>query len=355
MAFIDIVLRRPSYGWQDEHGNLIKPRPGQIFAEFFKRLNVVQDKRNWLSLMSWVKVLCMVPFLALFIFKFFNIWLLLAAFVYSMFIMGTHGTIWHHRYCTHGAYKFRNRFWRAFTQNLTVCMIPEEIYVVSHHVHHAKSDRPGDPYNAEAGFLYCFLADVNHQPIALDLSETQYNRVKSLMKHTGVIANSYQQYLSWGSYQHPGRAVLYWLLNWSFWYAAFFLLGGHALACTLFGAAGFWAVGVRTFNYEGHAKGEDKQRLGTDFNQNDKSINQLWPGIVAGEWHNNHHLFPKSARSGFKPHQVDLAWYYIKLMSTLGAISSYHDSKKQFYQQYESPYREAMRNTSKPAKAGQLL
>jgi fatty-acid desaturase len=156
MAFIDIVLRRPSYGWQDEHGNLIKPSPGQIFAEFFKRLNVVQDKRNWLSLMSWVKVLCMIPFLALFIFKFFNLWLLLAAFVYSMFIMGTHGTIWHHRYCTHGAYKFRNRFWRAFTQNLTICMIPEEIYVISHHVHHAKSDRPGDPYNAEAGFFTAF-------------------------------------------------------------------------------------------------------------------------------------------------------------------------------------------------------
>jgi len=51
--------------------------------------------------------------------------------------MGTHGTIWHHRYCTHGAYKFRNPFWRFFTQNLTLNVIPEEIYVISHHVHHA--------------------------------------------------------------------------------------------------------------------------------------------------------------------------------------------------------------------------
>ena len=111
-----------------------------------------------------------------------------AAFLYSMIIMGTHGTIWHHRYCTHGAYKFKNKFWRFFTQNLTINVIPEEIYVVSHHVHHAKSDQPGDPYNAEAGFLYCFLADVNHQPIAKDLSEADYDRVKLLMKHTGVTA-----------------------------------------------------------------------------------------------------------------------------------------------------------------------
>jgi len=61
------------------------------------------------------------------------------------------------------------------------------------------------------------------------------------------------------------------------------------------------------------------------------SINQVWPGIVAGEWHNNHHAYPNSARSGFKPWQVDSAWYYIKFMSMIGAVSSYRDSKEQFY------------------------
>ena len=64
------------------------------------------------------------------------------------------------------------------------------------------------------------------------------------------------------------------------------------------------------------------------------SINQIWPGLVAGEWHNNHHLFPKSARSGFKGYQVDTAWYYIKFLSIIGAVKSYHDSKKQFKLDY---------------------
>lgn len=338
MAFLDHVLRVPAYGWKDEQGNLIKPTAGQIFTEFFSRLNVFKDRRNWLPFFSWLKVLCFVPFFLLLLFKFMSLGMLAAAFAYSMIIMGTHGTIWHHRYCTHGAYKFRNGFWRFFTQNLTINVIPEEIYVISHHVHHAKSDQPGDPYNAQAGFLYCFLADVTHQPIATDLSEADYNRVKSLMRHTGVKANTYQQYLRWGSYVNPGRAVLSWALNWGFWFGVFYLAGGIALACTLFGAAGFWAIGVRTFNYEGHAKGKDKQREGIDHNLNDKSINQVWPGLVAGEWHNNHHLFPKSARSGFKPHQVDMAWYYIKMMNILGAVSTYKDSKKQFYKQYYLPY-----------------
>ncbi|MDF2431681.1 MAG: hypothetical protein JWP44_1312 [Mucilaginibacter sp.] len=338
MAFLDHVLQVPAYGWKNEQGELIKPTSGQILKEFFSRLNILKTRKNWLPAFSWLKVLCLIPFFFLFLFKFFNPWMLLCAFLYSMVIMGTHGTIWHHRFCTHGAYKFRNPFWRFFTQNLTLNVIPEEIYVISHHVHHAKSDQPGDPYNAQAGFLYCFLADVNHQPIAKDLTESDYNRVKLLMQHTGVKANTYRQYQQWGSYVNPYRAVMAWVLNWSFWYLVFYLIGGNALACTLFGAAGFWAVGVRTFNYDGHAKGKDKQREGIDYSQNDKSINQLWPGMVAGEWHNNHHLFPKSARSGFKPHQIDMAWYYIKVMKWLGAVSSYKDSKKQFYEQYYQPY-----------------
>ena len=338
MPFLDHVLQMPSYGWNDAQGNLIKPTTKQILREFFSRLNIFKTRRNWLPFFSWLKVACLVPFFIIFIFNFLHVWTFIAAFVYSMIIMGTHGTIWHHRYCTHGAYKFRNKFWRFFTQNLTINVIPEEIYVVSHHVHHAKSDAPGDPYNAQAGFLYCFLADVNHQPIAKFLSEADYNRVKMLMKHTGVKANTYAQYQRWGSYVNPLHAVIAWAFNWVFWYGAFYVMGGHALACSLFGAAAFWAVGVRTFNYEGHGKGEDKQRAGVDYNHKDNSVNQLWPGIVAGEWHNNHHLFPKSARSGFKPHQIDLAWYYIKLMSMLGAVSQYKDYKKQFYKEYYLPH-----------------
>jgi fatty-acid desaturase len=336
LPLLDYVLQEPSYGWKCTQGKLIKPTPKQIFKEFFSRLNVFQDKKNWLPFFSWFKVLCLMPFFFLFVFKFFSLGMLAAAFLYSMIIMGTHGTIWHHRYCTHGAYRFKNHFWRLFTQNLTINVIPEEIYVVSHHVHHAKSDQPGDPYNASAGFLYCFLADVNHQPIAKDLSAPDYGRLTSLMKHTGITPNTYAQYRKWGSIVNPGRATLSWFLNWSFWYLAFYLIGGHALACTLFGAAGFWAVGVRTFNYEGHGKGTDQRKDGTDHNRNDMSINQLWPGYVAGEWHNNHHLYPKSARSGFKPHQVDLAWYYIKMMKFFGAITTVRDSKPDFYKRFMS-------------------
>jgi fatty-acid desaturase len=57
-------------------------------------------------------------------------------------------------------------------------IIPEEIYAVSHHVHHALSDQPGDPYNAQGGFMYCFLADVNHQPIARNMDEACLQKMR---------------------------------------------------------------------------------------------------------------------------------------------------------------------------------
>jgi stearoyl-CoA desaturase (delta-9 desaturase) len=95
----------------------------------------------------------------------------------------SNGYVWncpHHRYCTHGVHKFRNAFWRIFTQNLTISVIPEEIHVILHPVYYARSDQSQDSYNAKASFFYCFLAKVNHQPITKDLSEADYNHVNLL-------------------------------------------------------------------------------------------------------------------------------------------------------------------------------
>ncbi|MDP4255904.1 MAG: fatty acid desaturase [Bacteroidota bacterium] len=337
---IDRVLKVPSYGWKNAQGGLAVPSAGQVLKEFWFRLNIFRTKKHWLSFFSWMQVILLLPCLIIFFSHYFTVYLLVIAFIYSMIIMGTHGTIWYHRYCTHRAYTFSNKFWRFFTRNLTIDVLPEEIYVISHHVHHARSDQPGDPYNANAGFLYCFLADVNHQPISADLTEDEYARVVRMMDHTGIRANTYHQYQKWGSIVRPGRTILGWILNWAFWGGALYLLGGPALVFAIFGAAGFWAIGVRTFNYEGHGKGKVKHREGIDFNNKDLSVNQLWPGFVAGEWHNNHHLYPSSARSGFLTYQLDLAWHYIRLLKAIGGVSSYHDAKKLFLSRYRQPYME---------------
>jgi len=336
MAFIHRILQQPSYGWKDESGNLFIPTTLQLFKEAFRRINIFKSKKNWISLISWLMVVCMLPFFYFFIFHYFSLPLLGFFILYSMIIMSTHGTIWFHRFCTHKSFTFSHPIWRFITQNLVIKTFPEEIYVVSHHVHHALSDKAGDPYNAKAGFLYCMLSDVNHQSIAEDLSESEYSRLTTFLNHSGVGLNSYKKYQKWGSLACIRYTISLWILNWAFWYAAFFFIGGHALACTAFSAAMFWFVLVRAFNYTGHGKGKNKQIDGIDFDRSNLSINQTRPGLFSGEWHNNHHLYPGSARAGFLPYQIDLAWIYIFSLKKLGAVSSYRDSKKDFMKTYQS-------------------
>ncbi|MFT7162229.1 MAG: fatty-acid desaturase [Bacteroidia bacterium] len=341
MAYIDQILEPPAYGWSDKNGDLIVPTYKQVFKEFFSRMNIFQSRKNWLSLSSYVWAFALLPFMIIFITNYFSWWLLPVGFLYSMVGMGSHGTVWFHRYATHRAFKFKNAFWRTITQNLVIKALPDEVYIISHHVHHALSDKPGDPYNAQGGFLSCFLADAVHNLIARDMDEKRYNRVASLMKDTGTKINTYEQYLKWGSVSHPLWTWVQLILNWAFWYGAFYFIGGHALACCMFGWAHVWALGVRTFNYEGHGKGEDLRQEGFDFNTLDFSINQYWPGYVAGEWHSNHHMFPGSARNGFTPLQLDLPWYYIKFLHAIGGISHYRDSKQVFLEKYYIPYKKA--------------
>ncbi|MBA4167287.1 MAG: fatty acid desaturase [Chitinophagaceae bacterium] len=334
MAFIDKVLQTPSYGWKNEKGELIVPSLKQLFSEAFARINVFQTRKNWISLISWLMAVCLFPFFIFFIFKYFSLKLLGIFIVYSMIIMSTHATIWYHRFCTHKSFMFSHPVWRFITQNLVLKTFPEEIYVVSHHVHHVKSDEPGDPYNPKAGLMYCMLSDVNHQSISKNLTEIEYNKVSHFLRHTGVLINSYPQYLKWGSIATPLYTISLWLLNWSFWFCAFYLLGGPGAVCALFSAAMFWFVLVRAFNYTGHGKGENKHVDGIDFDRSNLSINQTRPGLFAGEWHNNHHLYPGSARAGFLRYQLDLPWIYIFSLYKLGAVSSFHDSKKDFMKKH---------------------
>ena len=332
-SFFQTVLDPPAYGFARD-GVLYVPTARELFGEFFRRLNIRASHKNWLALFGWVTTLSFAWPLAVFLTQYFSFGLLVIGFLYSMVAMGSHGTFWLHRYSTHRAFVFRNRWIAMICRNLVIKVVPEEVYVVSHYVHHQFCEEPGDPYNAHAGFLYCFLADVNHQAIRRDFTEAEYDRVRKIMDHTGVRLNSYAQYQRWGTLAHPAWTLAHYAANWGFWFAVFLAIGGLPLATAIFGWAGVWAVGIRTFNYEGHGRGQDKRRDGVDFNRQDLSINQLWPGFVAGEWHNNHHLYPSGARSGFYRHQLDLPWLGIRALSAVGAITSYRDFQADFWRDY---------------------
>jgi stearoyl-CoA desaturase (delta-9 desaturase) len=234
MNFLDRVLDPPSYGFSRD-GKLYVPTHRELWREFFSRLNIFKSRKNWLSLFSWFSTLFFAPFLFVFLFHFFTWKLLIIGFIYSMVILGTHGTIYLHRYGTHHAFTFKNKAWLFIVRQLVIKIIPEEVYVVSHHVHHYLSEKPGDPYNVYGGWLYCFLADVNHQSIAQDFTPQEYAKATALVQHMGVKTNSYAQYRKWGSICHPLWTIPHFFLNWAFWLGAFYLLGGWPLVFAIFG------------------------------------------------------------------------------------------------------------------------
>jgi sn-1 stearoyl-lipid 9-desaturase len=335
--FLKRALRTPGYGWSRGE-ELYVPTTREIWREWRSRVNVLASRKAWLSVTVWGFTLLLLVFAAVFLLKYFSWTLMLAGFLYSMVWLGTHGTVYLHRFGTHRAFTFKNRYYRFVCQNLAIKIVPEEVYIVSHHVHHAYSDLPGDPYNARAGFLYCFLAADLHQQIEPALSPQDYGRVAGLLAHTGMRANSYEQYRVWGSVSHPLRLGSHYLLNWAFWYGALYLAGGHALATAIFGWAAVWAIGIRAHNYDLHAGGQDKRREGVEFDVKSLAVNRFWPGLVAGEWHNNHHLFPTSARAGFLPWQLDSAFAFIRFYRLLGGIASWRDFRDKFYERHYRPY-----------------
>ena len=59
----------------------------------------------------------------------------------------------------------------------------------------------------------------------------------------------------------------------------------------------------------------------------DDSVNVWWVAcLTAGEgWHNNHHAFPGSARSGFRFYEFDPSWLTLRLMKLFGLVSWMHE------------------------------
>ncbi len=66
-----------------------------------------------------------------------------------------------------------------------------------------------------------------------------------------------------------------------------------------------------------------------NFEGEDDSVNVWWvAALTMGEgWHNNHHAYPGSARSGFKKTEIDPSWEVIKLMKRFGLVSWFNEAK----------------------------
>ncbi len=170
-------------------------------------------------------------------------------------------------------------------------------WVVTHRIHHAHTDRVGDPHTprdggwwAHIGWILRGIQDYDQAAIeryAPDLAKVRYYRWLNRYYYVPLIV------VSVGLLLFGGWSVLFWGL---------FLRVTLALHAT-------WLVNSAT-----HMWGRRRFDTGED------SRNSWWVALLTfGEgWHNNHHAHPTSARHGLKWYEIDFNWWGIRVLQFVG-------------------------------------
>lgn len=115
------------------------------------------------------------------------------------------------------------------------------------------------------------------------------------------------------------------------WAGLAWVLGGLAFVLAWYAAVFLVTFLVRDFNYLGHGGRKPRaKRKGWEFDDRTLALNQVFYGLFASEWHNNHHKFPRSANLGLVGMQTDVSFLFIRLLHALGLVSSYVDAVPRF-------------------------
>ena len=207
-----------------------------------------------------------------------------------------------HRLLTHRGYK-TSRFVEYF---LTVCgtltLEGGPIYwVVTHRLHHAHADAPGDPHTPRDGGWW------SHMGWILSGTAQRHDKETVARYAPDLVKDRFHRWLNrlyWLPLTVLGLALLA-FGGWSY------LLWGVFLRVTV-NLHATWLV-----NSAAHMWGK------RPFPTRDDSRNNWWVVLLTfGEgWHNNHHAHPTSARHGLRWYQIDLNWWGIRTLKFLGLAS----------------------------------
>lgn len=170
-------------------------------------------------------------------------------------------------------------------------------WVATHRIHHAHTDREGDPHDARRGLFW------SHFEWLYRPNEARPTAEERVRYAPDIVSQPFYRFLD-GAHV-PLQIALGILL---------FALGGWSWL--------IWGVFVRLtvvyhitwfVNSAAHRYGYRTFRTG------DLSTNCWWVAMLTfGEgWHNNHHAFPFSARHGLKWYEIDLSWMTIRLLRLL--------------------------------------
>ena len=171
-------------------------------------------------------------------------------------------------------------------------------WVTTHRIHHAHTDRHGDPHTPRDGGWWAHIGWIL-RGTAQDHDDATRKRYAS-----DLIKDRYYRWLD-VYYWVPSIALIIVLLVFGGWGV---MLWGVFLRVTV-GLHSTWLVNSAT-----HLWG--KRRFVTA----EDSRNSWWVALLTfGEgWHNNHHAFPTSARHGLRWYEIDLNWWGIRVLQLVG-------------------------------------
>ncbi|RAM48537.1 MAG: acyl-CoA desaturase [Hapalosiphonaceae cyanobacterium JJU2] len=172
-------------------------------------------------------------------------------------------------------------------------------WVAGHRLHHLHTeDTEKDPYSSRRGFWWSHMLWIFY-PRAEFFNYEIYRKFAPDLDREPFYRwlNRYFLLL-----QIPVAILLYALGGWSF-----IIYGVFLRAVLLWHST--WLI-----NSASHLRGY------RHFQVNDNSRNLWWAALLTyGEgWHNNHHAYPNVAKAGLQWWEVDMTWWAIKILKTLG-------------------------------------
>jgi fatty-acid desaturase len=205
----------------------------------------------------------------------------------------------YHRLLTHRGYKVPKivEYFLVTCGTMSLQGGPIE-WVTTHRLHHAHTDRAGDPHTPRDGGWWAHVGWILWGT-AQDHPEAVITRYAPDLMH-----DRFYRWLS-RNYYIPlllvGIVLLY-VGGWGVMLWGVFLRLILELHAT-------WLVNSAT-----HLWGR------TRFETGDDSRNSWWVALLTfGEgWHNNHHAYPTSARHGLRWYEIDLNWLGIRALQLLG-------------------------------------
>lgn len=180
-------------------------------------------------------------------------------------------------------------------------------WAATHRSHHRYADTPEDIHSPHyQGFLYAhsgwFLDKAN--------SETDRAAVPDLIKYPEIVWLD-----QWWGYSCLPVLCAVGLLGRFGWTG---LVWGFCVSSVLIWHATHWIQSL-SHSYGGYRR----------FESSDRSRNHWFVALITlGEWHNNHHHYPWSARQGMAWWEIDIIYALLKIMSWMGLIWDLKTAKR---------------------------